>query len=91
MKMDNIRLFAKKKKKKKKQQLETLVQAVRIYSQDMDMEFGMEKWPMLIMRSGKRHMTKGIELLYQAKIWTLGEKESCKYLGILDADTIKQG
>ena len=36
--MDDIKLFAKKEK-----ELETLIHAVRIYSQDIGMEFGMEK------------------------------------------------
>ena len=35
-------------------------------------------------------MTEGIELLKQEKIRMLGEKDNYKYLGILEADTIKQ-
>ena len=42
------------------------------------------------MKSGKRHLTDGMELPNQDKIRTLGEKETFKYLGILEADTIKQ-
>ena len=42
------------------------------------------------MKSGKRHLTDGIELLNQNKIRTLAENETYKYLGILEADTIKQ-
>ena len=45
---------------------------------------------MLVMKSGKRHLTDGMELLNQDKIRTFGEKETYKYLGILEADTIKQ-
>ena len=41
------------------------------------------------MKSGKRHLTDGMELPNQDKIRTLGEKETYKYLGILDVDTIK--
>ena len=33
-----------------------------MYSQDIGMEFGIEKCTMLIMKSGKRHMVKGIDL-----------------------------
>ena len=54
------------------------------------MEFGTEKCAMLVMKSGKRHMTDGRELPNQDKIRTLGENETYKYLGILEADTIKQ-
>ena len=85
MYMDDIKLFAKNEKG-----LETLIQAVRIYRQDIGMEFGIEKCAMLVMKSGKRHMTAGMELPNQDKIRTLGEEETHKYLGILEADTIKQ-
>ena len=42
------------------------------------------------MKSGKRHLTDGIELPNQDKIRTLAENETYKYLEILEADTIKQ-
>ena len=42
------------------------------------------------MKSGKRHLTDGIEQPNQDKIRTLAENETYKYLGILEADTIKQ-
>ena len=84
MYMDDIKLFAKNEK-----ELETLIHAVRIYSQDIGMEFGMEKCTMLVMKSVKRHLTDGMELPNQDKIRTLTENETYKYLGILEADTIK--
>ena len=85
MYMDDIKLFAKNEK-----ELETLIHAVRIYSQDIGIEFGIEKCAMFVMESGKRHLTDGMELPNQDKIRTLGEKETYKYLGILEADAIKQ-
>ena len=63
---------------------------MRICCQDIGMEFAIEKCSMLLMKSGKRHMTKGVDLPNQVVIRTLGEKEIYKYLGILEADTIKQ-
>ena len=54
------------------------------------MEFGIERCAMLVMKSGKRHMTDGMELRNHDRIRTLEENETYKYLGILDADTIKQ-
>ena len=54
------------------------------------MAFGIEKCVMLVMKSGKRHLTDGIELPSKDKIRTLREKETNKYLGILETDTIKQ-
>ena len=85
MYVDDIKLFAKNEK-----ELETIIHAVRIYSQDIGMEFGIEKWAMLVMKSGKPHMTDGMELPNHDKIRTLEENETYKYLGILEADTIKQ-
>ena len=85
MYMDDIKLFAKNEK-----ELETLIHAVRIYSQDIGMEFGIEKCAMLVMKSVKRHMTDGMELPNHDRIRTLEENETYKYLDILVADTIKQ-
>ena len=48
MYMDAIKLFAKNEK-----YLEILIQAVKIYSEDIGMEFDIEKCAMLIMKSGK--------------------------------------
>ena len=85
MYMDDIKLFAKNEK-----ELETLIHAVRIYSQDIGIEFGIGKCAMLVMKSDKRHLTDGMELPNQDKIRTLGENETYRDLGILEADTIKQ-
>ena len=54
------------------------------------MEFGIEKCAMLVAKRGKRHLTDRIELPNQDKIRTLAENETDKYIGILEADTIKQ-
>ena len=45
---------------------------------------------MLVMESGKRQLTDGMELPNNDKIKTLAETETYKYLGILEADSIKQ-
>ena len=45
--MDNIKLFAKTEK-----ELESLKQAVRIYSDDIMMDFDIEKCSMQLMKSG---------------------------------------
>ena len=85
MYMDDIKLFAKNEK-----EVKTLIHAITICSQVIGMEFGIEKCAMLVMKSGKRHMTDGMELPNHDKIRTLEENETYKYLGILEADTIKQ-
>ena len=45
---------------------------------------------MLVMKSDKRYLSDRMELSNQDKIRTFGEKETYKYSGILEADTIKQ-
>ena len=54
------------------------------------MEFGIEKYAMLLRKSGIRYLTAGMELPNQDKIITLAKNETYNYLGILEADTIKQ-
>ena len=63
--MDDIKLFAKNEK-----ELDTLIHTVRIYSQDIGMEFSIEKCALLVMKSGKRHRTDGMELPNHDKIRT---------------------
>ena len=52
------------------------------------MKFSIEKLSMLILKSGKREITEGIELPNKERIRTFGEKDNDKFLGILEADTI---
>ena len=82
---DNIKLFVKNEK-----ELEILIHRVRIYSQYIGMDFGIEKCAMLVMKSCQQHLKDGMELLNQDKIRTLAGKEMYKYLVILEADTIKK-
>ena len=76
MYMDDIKLFAKSEK-----ELETLIKAVMIYSDNIGMEFGVEKSAMVITKSGKWQMTEEIKL-------PNGEKETYKYFEILEVGTI---
>ena len=73
MYMDDIKLWAKNEKEQ-----ETLIHTIRIYSQDIGTEFDIEKRALLVMKSGKRHLTEGIELQNQDKIRTLAENETYK-------------
>ena len=70
MYMDDIKPFAKNEK-----ELEIIIQTVRIYSQDLGKEFGIEKCVMLIMKSGKRHLMEGVELLNQVVIRMVRKKK----------------
>ena len=79
MYMDDIKIFAKNEK-----QLEARIYTVKKYSQDIGIEFDIEKCALLVMKSGKRHLTDGIELPNQDKVRMLTENETYKYLGNLE-------
>ena len=60
--MDDIKLFATNEK-----ELETLILGVRIYSQDIGREFGIEKCAMTVMKSSERNLTDRMELTKKKK------------------------
>ena len=84
MYIDYIKLFAKNERES-----ETLIKTMRIYNQDIRIEFSSEKYTMLVMKSSEQQKTEGIKRPNQERIRTLKEKVTYKYLGILEAD-IKQ-
>ena len=73
---------------KNEKELETLIQTVRIYNQDMGMEFSIEKRAILKIKSGKRYRTEGTELP-KTKLEGSEKQETYKYYEILGVDTIK--
>ena len=75
MYIDDIKVFSNNEK-----ELETLIQTIKIYSQDIGIEFGFVKCAMIIMISGERETAEGIELPNQKRIRMLSEKENSKYL-----------
>ena len=78
--MDDLKLYSRNEKG-----LDS-VQTVRVFSEDVGMEFGIEKCAMLVMEKGKIVKSVGIELPGDKVIKSLQEGESYKYLGILEAD-----
>ena len=66
--------------------LDSLVRTVRVFSEDIGMEFGIEKCAMLVMEKGEIVRSVGIELPDVKVIKSLQEGESYKHLGILEAD-----
>ena len=66
--------------------LDSLVQNVRVFSEDIGIEFGIEKCAMLVMERGKIVKSVCIEMPDGKVIKSLQEGESYKYLEILEAD-----
>ena len=79
--IDDLKLHNRNEK-----ELDSLVQAVRIFSKDIGMEFGIEKCAMLVTEEGNIVKSVGIELPDGKVIKSLQEGESYKYLGILEAN-----
>ena len=69
--MKDIKIIAKKEK-----ELETLIQTIKICSQDIGKEFTIEKCIIQKMKKGRRETTEGINLQNQENIRTHGENEN---------------
>ena len=68
--------------KKNEAGLETQIQRINIYRQNIGIEFGVEILPRSLIKSGKRQRAEEINLPDQERIRTLGEKENtsnCMY------------
>ena len=83
--MDDLKFYAKSKK-----DLESLIQTVRIFSDDIGTEFGLDKCAVIIIKRGKQIEADGVRLPDEKKIRSLKEDESYKYLGVLEVDDLKQ-
>ena len=66
--------------------LDSLLQTVRVFSEDIELEFGREKCAMLVMEKGKIVKSAGTEVPDGNVIKSLQEDEYYKYLGILEPD-----
>ena len=64
--MDDLKLYAKNEK-----ELDSLVQTVRVFSNDIGMQFGLDKCAVLIKKRGKIVKSDGIELPNHEKIRSL--------------------
>ena len=79
--MDNLKLYSRSEKR-----FDSLVQTARVFSEDLGMEFVIEKCAVLVMEKGKIVKSVGIELPNVKVIKSSQEGESYKSLGILEAD-----
>ena len=80
--MDDLKLYASNDK-----QLETLVNMVKNYSDDIKMEFGMSKCAMLSVVKGKRKPGEGLELP-SGDVMKDVDQDGYKYLGVLQKDSL---
>ena len=81
--MDDLKLYENSEKK-----AERPTNTVRIFSDDIDMEFGVSKCSHVTMKAEKRESAGGMELSSGEVIPELESGKGCKYLGILQVDHI---
>ena len=82
--MDDLKLYAMNEKG-----VDSLIQTVRVFSEDIRMEFGIEKCAVLVMKRGKVVKSEGIKLPDYKTIQGLKDGDGYKYLGILEAERIR--
>ena len=83
--MDDLKLYG-----KSEEEIKRLTAAVSMFSTDIGMEFGLSKCAAMTMERGKMRECTGLDLPDGQKIQGLTTEEHYKYLGMLEADTIKQ-
>ena len=80
--MDALKLYAKSER-----ELDSLIQTVRIFSDDVGMVFGLDKCAVLVLKRGKIVQTDGIELPDGKRMREVN-LDGHKYLGVLQLDFI---
>ena len=81
--MDDLKLYA-----RSDDAVDSLVRTVRLFSQEIGMEFGVKKCAVVSIRRGNVVECKGIDLPDGQSIAAVSD-DGYKYLGILEIDAIK--
>ena len=82
--MDDLKLYAKNDK-----EIDALVNTVRIFSKDINMEFGLEKCAKVTITRGKMESGTAIVLPDGREIKNLDLEEHYKYLGLMESDRLQ--
>ena len=78
--MDDLKVYS-----KNQNQVDTLVQTIRVVTNDLRMEFGINKCAMLIMKRGRLTRSEGITLPDNLQIRGMKEEDDgYKHLGVLE-------
>ena len=83
--MDDLKVYG-----KNETELETLLNSVRIFSNDICMEFGINKCGILVMKRGELIKSEGMMIPPDEIIKEIDTEDGYKYLGVLEADTMKE-
>ena len=80
--IEDLKLYAKNER-----ELDSLIQTVKIFSDDVGIVFSMDKCAMLVLKKRKMVQKEGIELPDGKRMREVNLDE-CKYLGVLQLDFI---
>ena len=83
--MDDLKLYG-----RTKDEIDTMTKCTFNISKDIGMEFGITKCASMVMKHGKIQNSTGISLPNGQMVPGLKTTDTYKYLGMLEADTIKQ-
>jgi len=82
--MDDLKLLAKSEEEIQKQ-----IQAVKTFSDDIHMEFGLEKWARITFKRGKLTPSQNLVIDINREIKDLEQGKMYKYLGIEEGEGIQ--
>jgi hypothetical protein len=83
--MDDLKIYA-----KSRMELESLMNTVRIFSEDIGMEFGLQKCAILVLKRGKTEEgTDDMIMPDGGEIKAMDEDSDYRYLGILECEMVK--
>ena len=84
--MEDLKLF-----RKSNNQIDSLVNTLHTFSEDIGMKFGIKKCGILVLKRGKvdKVNSRGLNVLNRKLMKTIDEEEY-KYLGILEYDKLKE-
>ena len=83
--MDDLKLF-----RKQKRDMESLMNTVCLFSEDIKMQFGVDKDAIMVLKRGKLDSPNNVIIFEnQDTIRSLNKKSCYKFLGILEVDNIK--
>ena len=83
--IDDMKLFG-----KSIDHIDSLVQTVYVFSEDIGMEFGVKKYGILVLKRGKVVKMDGVTLPDGQAIKKI-DKNGYRYLGIFEVDSVKEG
>ena len=81
--MDDLKLYGKNEK-----EIDALTNTVRIFSDDINMSFGLDKCAKVTINRGKMEIGSGITLPDGNEIKNLDIEDEYKYLGLLESDEL---